>query len=110
MIRRIIYLFLILLLPAALLPASARAQFAGPPSLNAAIDTISYSSTCVNAQIVFASPVTGELYQPYIKWYFNDPSSGYNDSSGAAQPLHVFSATGVYPIELVVWTAATDTV
>ena len=110
MTRRSFYLLLIVLLPAALLPATASAQFTGPPSLNAAIDTISYSSTCVNSQIVFASPITGELYQPYIKWYFNDPASGYNDSSAAAQPLHIFSATGRYPIELVVWTASTDTV
>jgi gliding motility-associated-like protein len=110
MTRRSFVSLLLLWLSAALLPATAAAQFAGPPSLNAAIDTISYSSTCVNAQIVFSSPVTGELYQPYIKWYFNDPSSGYNDSSGAAQPLHIFSAVGRYPIELVVWTAATDTV
>lgn len=109
MIRRIIFVFLLLAV-VALLPGRALAQFAGPPSLNAAIDTISYSSTCVNSQIVFVSPVTGELYQPYIKWYFNDPSSGYNDSSAAAQPLHIFAATGSYPIELVVWTAATDTV
>ncbi len=110
MARRSLYLLLILLLPAALLPTAASAQFVGPPQLNAAIDTMSYSSTCVNAPIVFASPLLDALYQPYIKWHFSDPASGYNDSSAANTPQHVFTSTGQYPIELDVWTAATDTI
>jgi len=101
------YLYLLLVM---LLSATASAQFAGPPQLNASTDTISYSSTCVNSQIVFASPLLDQLYQPYVKWYFNDPASGYNDSSAANKPLHVFSSTGQYPIKLVVWTSSTDTI
>jgi gliding motility-associated-like protein len=110
MARRSIPILLLVFLQAALLPAAASAQFAGPPQLNAVIDTISYSSTCVNSTIVFASPLLDALYQPYVQWYFNDPASGYNDSSGATKPLHVFTATGQYPIELVAWTASTDTI
>src|ERR1700753_1618373 len=103
MARRSFYIFLVFLLMAALLPAAVSAQ-------TAAMDTISYTSTCVNSNIVFASPVTDALFQPKIKWHFSDPASGYNDSCGATTPIHVFTDTGQYPIELDVWTPSTDTI
>lgn len=74
-------------------------------------DTISYTSTCVNSTILFASPLLDRLFMPnYVRWHFSDPASGYNDSSGANKPRHVFASTGSYPIELDVWTKGSDTI
>jgi gliding motility-associated-like protein len=103
MVSRLPISFFLALLLAVASPRPASAQLT-------AIDTISYSSTCVNSQIIFASPLLNALYQPYIKWHFSDPTSGYNDSSTAKKPLHVFTSTGQYPIELIVWTPSTDTI
>jgi gliding motility-associated-like protein len=90
------------------------AAFAGSPAASAqqrGVDTISYTSTCVNSIIVFASPLLDTFFTPdYIKWHFSDPASGYNDSSGAGKPRHVFASTGSYPIELDVWYKGSDTI
>ena len=92
------------LLSLALLPASVNAQARG-------VDTISYSSTCVNSTILFASPLLDTFFKPdYVKWHFSDPASGFNDSSGADKPRHVFATPGVYPIELDVWYKNSDTI
>ena len=75
------------------------------------VDTISYSSTCVNSTILFASPLLDTFFSPdYVRWHFSDPASGYNDSSGADKPRHVFATPGVYPIELDVWYKNNDTI
>ncbi len=92
------------LLALALLPSSGYGQGRG-------VDTINYSSTCVNSTILFASPQLDTFFKPdYVKWHFSDPASGYNDSSGADKPRHVFASPGVYPIELDVWYKNSDTI
>ena len=101
--RRII---LLLLVVAALFaaPSPGHAQGRG-------VDTIAWSSTCVNAQIVFSSPLLDTFFTPdYIKWHFGDPSSGFNDSSGGNKPRHIFASPGSYPIELDVWYKNSDTI
>jgi gliding motility-associated-like protein len=105
MSSRILFIFCLSgLLSLALLPASGYAQSRG-------VDTISYSSTCVNSTILFASPLLDTFFSPdYVKWHFSDPASGYNDSSGAGKPRHVFATPGVYPIELDVWYKNNDTI
>ena len=76
----IILCLYLLLLAAGLSPSSASAQ-ANP-------DTINYSSTCVNASVVFGSPLLDTFFTPnYIRWHFGDPGSGYNDSSGGKNPV-----------------------
>src|SRR5882762_10519246 len=105
MSSRILFIFCLLgLLSLALLPASGYAQSRG-------VDTISYSSTCVNSTVLLASPLLDTFFKPdYVKWHFSDPASGYNDSSGADKPRHVFATPGVYPIELDVWYKNSDTI
>jgi gliding motility-associated-like protein len=104
MSRRSLFICCLSLLLAAFTPSSAAAQSRG-------IDTISYSSTCVNSTILFASPLLDTFFTPdYIEWHFSDPASGYNDSSGANKPRHLFAATGQYPIELDVWYKNSDTI
>jgi len=101
--RRLIIIGL-LFLAAVLAPRAARSQ--------ANVDTISWTSTCVNTTILFASPLLDTFFRPdYIQWHFSDPGSGFNDSSGATKPRHVFAATGSYPIELdVYYRGSADTI
>jgi gliding motility-associated-like protein len=104
MSRPFLFVLLLFVLPAILSPAGASAQGRGT-------DTISYSSTCVNSTILFASPLLDTFFQPdYVKWHFSDPASGYNDSSAGYKPRHVFASTGIYPIELDVWYKNSDTI
>lgn len=102
--RRLLLYVVLLLLAAGFLPSTAAAQQRG-------VDTISYTSTCVNSTILFASPLLDTFFRPdYIRWHFSDPASGYNDSSGADKPKHVFASPGSYPIELDVWYKGSDTI
>jgi len=39
-----------------------------------------------------------------IKWNFDDPASGINNSSTVLNPQHSFSNSGIYKVELVVFT------
>src|ERR1700712_5735101 len=91
-ISYILYLSLLSLVMMGL-PGISRAQ-------DPAQDTISYSSTCVGATILFGCPRLASYKPDYMKWHFSDPASGYNDSSGATAPRHVFATPGSYPIEL----------
>jgi len=94
---------LFFLLAAVFLPAASHAQSGGK-------DTINYSSTCVNTTILFGTPLFDSLPFPsYIKWHFGDPGSGYNDSSTAQQPRHLYSTPGQYYISLKVANYSTDT-
>ncbi|MBS1662309.1 MAG: hypothetical protein JST68_14795, partial [Bacteroidetes bacterium] len=103
MSSRLFHIFFCSLLALALLPASGKAQ--DYP------DTISYSSTCVNTTILFASPQLDTFFRPdYIRWHFGDPASGFNDSSAASKPRHVFATPGAYAIELDVWYRNSDTI
>src|SRR5258708_6336015 len=104
MFRALFFRGVFLVLSAVFLPPAASAQQRG-------IDTMSITSTCVNSTIQFASPLLDTFFRPdYIEWHFSDPASGYNDSSGADKPRHVFAATGVYPIELDCWYKGSDTI
>lgn len=92
---RVILCPLLILLLTQLVPAISRAQ--------ATPDTISYSSTCVSSTILFGSPLLDTFFAPsYIKWHFGDPASGYNDSSTAKKPRHIFATPGTYTITLQV--------
>lgn len=74
-------------------------------------DTINYSTTCVNATILFGSPVFDSLPFPSsVKWHFGDPGSGYYDSSTAKKPRHAYSNPGTYYISLTVVNNSTDTI
>ncbi len=74
-------------------------------------DTINASSTCVNTTIFFGSPIFDSLPFPTsVLWNFGDPASGFNNSSGAQTPRHIFSATGQYFISLRVVNNTRDTV
>jgi gliding motility-associated-like protein len=67
----------------------------------ATVDTINYSSTCVNSTILFSSPLLDTFFSPKsIKWHFGDPGSGYNDSSATKKPRHVFATPGTYTVTL----------
>ncbi|HEY4337195.1 MAG TPA: hypothetical protein VGM89_14895, partial [Puia sp.] len=104
MSRQVLIVIVLLWVSALLAPSSSAAQQRG-------VDTISHTSTCVNSIIVFASPLLDTFFRPdYIRWHFSDPASGYNDSSGADKPRHVFAATGAYPIELDVYYRGSDTI
>jgi gliding motility-associated-like protein len=103
MYRRLI-LLLILLAAAFFRPLAGFAQGRG-------VDTIAWSSTCVNTQIIFSSPLLDTFFEPdYIKWHFGDPSSGYNDSSAGKKPKHIFASPGSYTVELDVWYRNSDTI
>ncbi len=44
------------------------------------------------------------------KWYFNDPSSGINDSATAINPQHIFVNPGTYMVQLIAYNGnLTDT-
>src|SRR5277367_3891183 len=95
-------LLLSLLLVVVVAPSTASAQ--------GNKDTINYSSTCVNATIVFGSPLLDTFFKPdYTRWHFGDPGSGYNDSSGGKSPAHIYSTPGQYYVSLDVWYSGSDT-
>ncbi|HVU57643.1 MAG TPA: gliding motility-associated C-terminal domain-containing protein [Puia sp.] len=74
-------------------------------------DTINYTSTCAGTTITFGSPVFDSIFFPgSVKWHFNDPSSGYYDSSTAKQPRHLYATPGVYNVTLTVVNNGTDTI
>ncbi|GGA85545.1 T9SS type B sorting domain-containing protein [Puia dinghuensis] len=88
---------------ASLLPARASAQKGR--------DTINYSSTCAGSTILFGSPLLDTFFKPdYTEWHFGDPGSGYNDSSSAKNPRHVFTTPGKYYVSLDVWYQGSDTI
>jgi len=104
MSRQVLIVIVLLWVAALLSPATSVAQQRG-------VDTISYTSTCVNSTILFASPLLDTFFRPdYIRWHFSDPASGFNDSSGADKPRHTFASTGAYPIELDVYYTGSDTI
>ncbi|HEY4209150.1 MAG TPA: PKD domain-containing protein, partial [Puia sp.] len=74
-------------------------------------DTITYSSTCVGTTISFGSPVFDSIFFPTsIKWHFDDPASGYYDSSTAKEPRHLYANPGTYNITLTVVNDGRDTI
>ncbi len=38
-----------------------------------------------------------------IRWLFNDPGSGFNNISNELNPVHIFSDSGIYEVEVDVW-------
>src|SRR5438132_1434757 len=74
-------------------------------------DTINYTSTCIGTTISFGSPVFDSIFFPTsVKWHFNDPSSGFYDSSTAKQPRHLYATPGTYNVTLTVVNNGTDTI
>jgi|GEM_PF-6264440 len=68
------------------------------------------AQTCADIVPNFTDSVVGNLSVQFIdhteatgfsvnkEWDFNDPASGTEDSSGATQPIHTFSAPGTYNV------------
>jgi gliding motility-associated-like protein len=74
-------------------------------------DTINCTSTCIGTTISFGSPVFDSIFFPSsVKWHFDDPSSGYYESSTAKQPRHLYATGGTYLVTLTVVNNGTDTI
>jgi len=61
---------------------------------------VHHIGSCPYESIAF----TSDIWPPAdtINWIFGDPTSGVNNTSALANPLHVYSAPGVYTVELYV--------
>jgi len=99
---------LILLIASVLLtglsPAAVLGQAAGT-------DSITCSSTCVNATAIFGSTIFNTIVFPQkVIWNFGDPASGIYNTAAGVQPRHIFSGVGTYNISLAVVRSAGDTV
>lgn len=63
--------------------------------------TADFSNTCVNSNTVQFYANTSLCNAGY-EWNFNDPASGNNNSSTLPNPIHNFSAPGLYEVSLKV--------
>jgi gliding motility-associated-like protein len=66
-------------------------------------DSFTYVVNCPGLSVNFN--YTQQAGTSSVKWDFGDPASGANNTSSAVSPVHVFSAPGVYNVELVKFTS-----
>lgn len=67
--------------------------------LDPSAGTFSYSNPCDSFQITFTAPLTPK-YSSWL-WNFGDPASGTADTSTVENPVHIFSDTGDYIVQLI---------
>jgi gliding motility-associated-like protein len=65
-------------------------------------DSFTYVVNCPGLSVNFNYPTTPNTTT--ILWNFGDPASGANNTSTLNNPLHLFSAPGVYNVELIKFT------
>lgn len=64
------------------------------------VNTISASGSCVNDTIFFTF---NTAYVDSVHWTFGDPGSGAQDTSSTFSAFHIYSDSGSYLVELVVF-------
>lgn len=73
-----------------------------------------FDGKCANAEVLFtdASSSNGGGEIAYWTWFFDDPSSGSNNTSILQSPTHIFTLPGTYNVKLVVqnFNMCTDTI
>lgn len=67
----------------------------------AAATDFSYADTCFGSPTLFSALVTAP---DSLRWDFDDPTSGAQNTSNAFNPQHLFSAPGTYNVNLTTWT------
>jgi gliding motility-associated-like protein len=72
------------------------------------VDSFSHAVSCQNLTGTFNyTPASNVLS---VKWDFGDPASGVNNTSTQNNTVHVFSALGIYNVQLIKFTSCgTDT-
>lgn len=71
-------------------------------------DSFSHSVSCQSLTASFNYTPASNVIS--VKWDFDDPASGINNTSTANNPLHTFSAAGIYNVKLIKFTnCGTDT-
>lgn len=65
-------------------------------------DSFTYVVNCPGLSVNFNYPITPNTTT--ILWNFGDPASGANNTSTLNNPVHLFSAPGIYNIELIKFT------
>ena len=66
------------------------------------IDSFTYVVNCPGLSVNFYYTVPQHVTS--VKWDFGDPASGANNTSTLNNPVHVFSAPGIYNVELIKFT------
>jgi len=99
--KRFVYILIIFFLSATVKNAAAQTNF-----------SISYSSTCAGATIIFNSNIFEMAPFPnQVLWNFGDPASGLlNTANGIQQPTHIYTTPGSYIVTLHVNDAGAGTI
>lgn len=70
-----------------------------------------YTDTCFNQNTSFTLVTNVPADVDSVKWDFDDPATGINNTSILQNPFHTFSAGGIYNVELLIYYPCfTDTV
>lgn len=79
----------------------AKSAFASSISASVVAVDFTYSDTCSGSPTLFSALVTAP---DSIRWDFDDPASGIQNTSTAFNPQHLFLAPGTYDVTLTSWT------
>lgn len=69
---------------------------------NAPPNVANFSYTCTGSPLQYQFTNLSTPCPTVIAWNFGDPASGSNNGTGQVNPLHTFSAPGVYQVSLTV--------
>lgn len=74
-----------------------------PPFIMSYFDTVatvSFSGTCVGGATNFI--ISGNTtFLDSVRWFFDDPSTGIQNTSTLLSPTHTFSASGIFNVQLI---------
>jgi PKD repeat protein len=73
----------------------------GEPPAGCHAEFISYSDSIPDLSMHFVSQSTGNFVE--MTWNFGDPASGINNTAHTQDPIHVFTAPGVYNVCLTIY-------
>jgi gliding motility-associated-like protein len=74
-----------------------------PPFIMSFFDTIatvSFTGTCIGSSTNFTIS-SNTAFLDSVRWFFDDPSSGANNTSTLLSPSHTFSSAGTYDVQLI---------
>jgi gliding motility-associated-like protein len=74
-----------------------------PPFIMSYFDTVatvSFTGTCFGGTTVFTIS-SNTTFLDSVRWIFDDPASGVNNTAATLSPSHTFTAAGTYNVQLI---------
>jgi len=81
---------------------SAKTEYVDSRSVLTVNADFIYSDTCSGSPTLFSALVAGP---DSVRWDFNDPASGTQNTSTALNPQHLFSSSGPFDVTFTAWTS-----